>query len=334
MGFGKFDGICERVPLPLCSLVGPYDSAEDNGIDSSGISAECFARNIDLANTVIFQVGTAFINIAALAMTAMMVFNVRSKYTAVGRKELLAFFYFFAALTFFSLLVDCGVVPAASKPYPYFVSVQNGLTSALCWCLMLNGFVGFQIYEDGTRLSLWMLRIVSACGFVLTFIISLLTFQGWAGLAPDNTTALFVVLYILNAVALFIYAICQTVLVVGTLEDLWPLGDIALGVGFFVVGQILLYVFSNTLCDRMKHYLDGLFFATLGNLFAVMMVYKFWDSITKEDLEFSVGAKAPGPQNPWDSKEYYEDLPRQYGRDDYDNSSSFYNLRNGSDYRM
>jgi len=27
-------------------------------------------------------------------------------------------------------------------------------------------------------------------------------------------------------------------------------------------------------------------------LLSVMMVYKYWDSITKEDLEFSVGSKA------------------------------------------
>lgn len=30
-----------------------------------------------------------------------------------------------------------------------------------------------------------------------------------------------------------------------------------------------------------------------------MMVYKYWDSITKEDLEFSVGTK----QNNWEVKE-------------------------------
>lgn len=36
--------------------------------------------------------------------------------------------------------------------------------------------------------------------------------------------------------------------------------------------------------------MDGLFFANTLILLSVMMVYKYWDSITKEDLEFSVGA--------------------------------------------
>lgn len=33
-------------------------------------------------------------------------------------------------------------------------------------------------------------------------------------------------------------------------------------------------------------------FIKSGFLFEVMMVYKYWDSITKEDLEFSVGSKS------------------------------------------
>jgi hypothetical protein len=44
---------------------------------------------------------------------------------------------------------------------------------------------------------------------------------------------------------------------------------------------------------ELVHHHDGEeFFNSLCMLLAVMMVYKFWDSITKEDLEFSVGSKA------------------------------------------
>lgn len=121
---------------------------------------------------------------------------------------------------------------------------------------------------------------------------SICTFQGWASLSPTSTTALFVVLYIFNAVFLAVYVILQIALVLNTLEDRWPLGDIAFGVFFEVVGQVALYAFSSKICTGVKHYLDGLFFATICNLLGVMMVYKYWDSITKEDLEFSVASKA------------------------------------------
>lgn len=47
MGFGSFDFICEQAALPLCALVG----------NSTGIEPICYARNVELANTLIFQAG-------------------------------------------------------------------------------------------------------------------------------------------------------------------------------------------------------------------------------------------------------------------------------------
>lgn len=182
---------------------------------------------------------------------------------------------------------------------------------------MINGFVGFQLYEDGTTLSVWLLRVCSTVMFLIGFAVSLLTFKGWAGLGPENTVGVFVVVYIFSALFLAVYVVMQLILVVGTLQERWPLLHIMFGVLAFIFGQIILYVFSQTICDNVEHYMDGLFFATLLNLLAVMMVYKvsqnhqtntfitmlisrqYWDSITKEDLEFSVGQR----MNNWEVKE-------------------------------
>lgn len=191
-----------------------------------------------------------------------------------GRKEITTFFYLYMLLTFISLCVDAGVVPQGSDPYPYFVAIQNGLSSALVTCLFINGFVGFQLYEDGTPLSVWLLRICSFVGFVISFLISIATFKAWAGLSPTNTIGLFVVLYLLNAVQLFVYVVMQIFLVLRTLQDRWPLGDIAFAIFFFVVGQVLMYAFSAKICVAVSHYVDGLFLATTCNLLAVMMIYK------------------------------------------------------------
>lgn len=195
-------------------------------------------------------------------------------YSSPGRKEITAFFYIYMLLTFISLCVDAGVVPPGSSAYPYFVAIQNGLSSALITCLLINGFVGFQLYEDGTPLSLWMMRLSSVAAFVISFLVSLATFKAWAGLGPTNTVGLFVVLYLLNGIQLLVYVVLQTLLVVRTLQDRWPLGDIAFGVFFFVAGQVILYAFSSRICVAISHYLDGLFFATVCNLLAVMMIYK------------------------------------------------------------
>ncbi|CZS99229.1 hypothetical protein WAI453_008295 [Rhynchosporium graminicola] len=316
MGFGDFDALCQQAAIPLCAVVGKITHIAG----SHGIEAECYARNIELANTIIFQGAASFMHIVALIMTVIMILHVRSKFTAVGRKEITFFFYIYMMLTFASLILDSGVVSPGNDTYPYFAAVQNGLTSALCVCLLINGFVGFQLYEDGTTLSVWLLRSVSFAFFIITVLVSLATFKSWAGLGPTRTVGLFVVLYLVSGISLVIYGVMQVILVVNTLQDRWPLGDLIFGAFFLIIGQVILYVFSSQICNAVQHYLDGLFFATICNLLAVMMVYKYWDSITREDLEFSVGTK----QNNWEVKELLpeEDRRATVYQDDY---SSTYN---------
>ena len=191
-----------------------------------------------------------------------------------GRKEIITFFYIYMLLTMCSLLVDAGVVPSGSGPFAYFVAAQNGLANALFTCLVINGFVGFQLYEDGTILSVWLLRVASAVMFIVSFVVSLLTFKGQGGLDPSHTMGMFIVLYIFNPICIFVYLVMQLLLVLNTLEDRWPLGNIFSGLAVFIIGQVLMYVWSDDICNHVQHYLDGLFFATLCNLFAVMMIYK------------------------------------------------------------
>jgi len=298
MAFGDFTNVCSQAAIPLCSLVGtsPITGAV-------GIPATCYARTIELANTIIFEGATSCVHIIALVMTIVMIIHVRSKFTAVGRKEIITFFYIYMLLTVFSLIIDAGVVPPGSSALPYFVSVQIGLASALCLSLLINGFVGFQLYEDGTTLSVWLLRGCSIAWLFISGIVAILTFKGSSGLSPHNTVGLFVVMYLINGVFLVVYVAMQLLLVLNTLQERWPLGDIAFGVFFFTIGQVMLYALGKNICEAAQHYLDALFFTTICNLLAVMMVYKYWDSITTEDLEFSVGARTTN----WDVKEFSQD---------------------------
>jgi hypothetical protein len=80
MGFGDFDSICKKAPIPLCSLIGPPSPISGY----SGIQADCYSRSIELANTIIFQGAVDFVHIIALIMTVIMIIHVRSKFTAVG----------------------------------------------------------------------------------------------------------------------------------------------------------------------------------------------------------------------------------------------------------
>ncbi|EPZ33277.1 Chitin synthase III catalytic subunit domain-containing protein [Rozella allomycis CSF55] len=282
--FGSFSYFCSQASLPLCSAIKLDDPS-------------CYSRNVDINGFLMFQPSTLVVHIIAIIMTLIMIYNIKSKYTAVGRKEMVQFFYLYLFLTIVEFLLLSNIIPTGSTAYNVITAVHVALISSMFWILLLNGFVGFQWAEDGTRQSLLFFRLTGLGVFAVVFFIALGTFLQFAGLGPNMTTPLFIIYFCVNGLALIVYIITQIFLVVNTLDDRWPLGDILFGVLSFIVALILNFVVSTMVCDMATHYIDGLFFGTTFNLLAVMMVYKYWDSITKEDLEFCV---AGGPY-PWDS---------------------------------
>lgn len=73
----------------------------------------------------------------------------------------------------------------------------------------------------------------------------------------------------------------------------YDLGDLFFGSIFFSLGIFAMMGFSNQICQFAVHYVDGMFLGSIFILLSVMMVYKYWDSITSEDLEFAI---SNGPQ--------------------------------------
>jgi hypothetical protein len=139
--------------------------------------------------------------------------------------------------------------------------------------------------------------------FLIVGFIAIATFQEIGPFTYSSPGALWAFYFIVNGICFIVYVISQIILVLRTLDDRWPLGDILFGAAFFIVGMVVLFIFSVAICDQIKHYVDGMFFAAICTLLSVMMVYKYWDSITKEDLEFSVGSK----QNVWELKDAAND---------------------------
>jgi chitin synthase III-like protein len=102
--FGSFDSICQTAALVICPLLG----------SDQGIEPTCYSRNVDIAGTLIFQpcesfarilqsgvwfpdlfvltaslllhsLATCFVHVVAILMTGIMIYHIRSKYTAVGK---------------------------------------------------------------------------------------------------------------------------------------------------------------------------------------------------------------------------------------------------------
>lgn len=291
----SFNSICAKTPFPLCSLVA---SGVANSDFQRGIVPLCYARPVEIANTMIFQLGNAIVHIGALFILLIIIFNIRVKYTAIGRSEMLYSMYLYVALIVSLLIVDCGVCPPSSGGYAYFTALQIALASCFCMSLLYNSILYFQLWEDSTFTSMSVDYVLTIGWFITNYAISVITFKGW-NTALDNSRQmpLLIVSFIMNAALLLGCFVALVILVFFALESWWALGAMVLAGLFFVAGQVIVYIFSGRVCTGTSHYADGLLFGSMGNLFAVMMVYKFWDVITAEDLEFLVAKVARGYSN-------------------------------------
>lgn len=287
MVFGDFRPVCEKAPLPLCTLINPLGTPLKDVV-FTGVLPKCYARTVDLANTLIFEVGTAFLNIANLIILLMAVYLVRLRYTSVARKEMLFFFWCLIINVILLLVVDTGVTPPGSVSYAYFVAAQLALEGTACWSLFYAGLASFNLWDDGSKKVMWMLYLTSISVFVINFMVALFTFKGWGdSLGPSNTTALYVFIYVLNPILLGSWLLCQLFVCTFTLMfNWWPIGALGLTVFFFTASQVLLYGFSHKICTEINHYVDGSLFSTLSMMFCYMMVYKFWDIVTFDDDEY------------------------------------------------
>ncbi|KAI9339285.1 chitin synthase III catalytic subunit [Obelidium mucronatum] len=281
LSFGSFDFICSQTALPLCPLVG-----------SSLVTPSCYARNIEISSgALLFEPATIFIEVIALVMTAIMVYNVKAKIT-LGCKEIAFLLCLYAAATINEFLLVSGIIPMASGAYKFFVSTHIGFIVAGFWALVFNGIIGFQWFEDDTPYSLWTLRGSAFSAFLIAFLISILTFSNVGGLSSTTPTLLYIVYLMVPLVFSILYGVLQTILVVNTLDDRWPLVDLFFAYLFFIIGLCLQFGLSTSLCTVSNHYIDGIFFGCIFMLLAVMMVYKYWDSVTRDDVEFAVGGKS------------------------------------------
>ncbi|ORX45958.1 hypothetical protein BCR36DRAFT_298241 [Piromyces finnis] len=285
----NFDFFCNKVSLPMCSLV------------DSKFMPECYSRNLEIVKGhLTFQGATLFMGIVALVMTLIMIFHIKSKYTAVGRKEVVIFYYLYFLYIILEMVVSSGVVPLYLEYYKYVVASYIGVVGAACTTLLVSGLVSFQWIEDGTAKSLWLVRVCALISFGINFAVSYLTFEKQI---LTTSQILYILFFIVNGAEILIYFLLQVFLVITVLDEKWPLGAILFAAAFYIIGIVCEFVFSKEICGMCAHYIDGVFFGVTFILLAVMMVYKYWDSITKEDLEFSVGKN----QTVWEIKEptYY-----------------------------
>jgi len=279
--FGSFDGPCAAAALVTCPLLGK---------DGVGFAPTCFARNFEYQAThfLLFQPASLVLRFLILIIAVVMVVHVKCKYTAVGRTEFATFLYVFILSTLFEALLDSNLIPMASSSYKYVAAISNGLSISTFWCLFVNGLVPFQWLDEGSAASLWFVRISVTLVAVLSSLITYATFQSALFFSKTNPVFLFIITFILPMLGAALYIAIQVYLVLNRLSTYWPLGDLALATIFFVLGQTVTFFLSGTICETTKHYIDGNFFGMLCLGLSVMMIYKYWDTVTEDEDEVGV----------------------------------------------
>lgn len=191
---GFVNNICQNTPVPMCFLI---KAANDSSFASSsqspdvfqgfGAISSCYSRSVNLANTTIFQIPTAFIYFITIATIMIILNGINKKYTAIGRSEYSIFFQLVLISVFLQMVVECGVVPHHSFVFVHFVSLQMAMTGCVCALLFANGLLGFKIWEDGTRKSYTILAVIGVVAFVANFLVAFGSFNDWFDVSNHNS---------------------------------------------------------------------------------------------------------------------------------------------------
>jgi hypothetical protein len=256
------------------------------------ITPACTSRNAELNGLLLFQPAYVIWNVFVLLSLLAMVVSVKSKYTAVGRVEFATFLYVFILSTVVDVLLVSNIVPMANRDvFVYGVAVHVGLTMSQFWCLLFNALMPFHFVQDGVKSTLWTLRLSCLAIGLLTGALCALTANSLVGLSAAQPLLLFIVVTALPSLCAVLYFVLGIVYVVRSHATKWPIGDLVLAALFFVVGQVIHLTLNTNICEYTMHYIDGTFLQSLCTFLSVMMVYKYWDSITKDNLESSFSFK-------------------------------------------
>lgn len=160
---------------------------------------------------------------------------------------------------------------------------------------MLNAFVGYQLIDDGTILSIAVAVLSAGALLIGTAYIALDTgfnfTEFWTNSydEPNRHIALYVLYQLVPLIFIVAFYVLETVLVLRVLGETRPMIWLTAAAVLFAAGQVFNYVVSSYICEGTSGKIDGSLFQTLFTLLSVVMIWIFWSSITEDDWPTPVG---------------------------------------------
>ena len=234
----------------------------------------------------------------AILVALYLIFRSERKAAAVGRREIQLFllgYIFISICEIFSV----GAFPLRPDIRQGFSAAHIAAITATTWILLLNAFVGYQLIDDGTVVSLGLIVGSALALFIGTGYIALDTAFSWTGhfdssLSGQNENIGLYVLYLLAPlIFLFVFFVLEALLVVRVLGEKKPMLYLIGALVLFALGQVFDFVISTHICQGVNGKINGAMFETLFTLLSVVMIWVFWSSITEDDWPMPV-AGGPG----------------------------------------
>ncbi|KAG4304693.1 hypothetical protein PORY_001746 [Pneumocystis oryctolagi] len=262
MGFGSFETVCRSSTLPICNIFyGNFRSyCPLKGYDR---------RLFGIRMTNPYDILLAFI---AAVVALYLIIRSQTKFAAVGRREMqiLALIYFFISIC---QIFSIGGFVTNAKVFGIFTAAHIAFIASFFWILLLNAIVGYQLFEDGTIFSI-----------SLSLVPSLLLFLGTGYYSLRNYGA-YIIYFIWPVISIVGYFVLEFVLVFKILEEWKPLLLLSGSLLSFTIGQIFNFVISKYICRSTGGKINGSFIETFFVLISMILLFKFWDSITEDDWD-------------------------------------------------
>lgn len=278
MSFGSFKTACSLSTLPVCNLfytkLRPY----------------CVLKGVKQASgNYVRNPGDIAFAILSSLIALWLVIRSQTKFAAVGRREMqiLILIYFFISVV---QIFTVGGFITNVKLLAYFTATHIGLIAAFFWVLLLNAIIGYQLFEDGTAFSVLITVVPSIFLFFSSGYIVLDSMLFWTNtfvysFHKIQNYAIYIFYFLWPILCIIGYFILEFILVFKVLEEWKPLLLLSGSLILFIVGQIFNFVISKYICQGTRGKIDGSFIETFFVLLSVILLYKFWDSITEDDWD-------------------------------------------------
>ncbi|CAK3854731.1 Chitin synthase export chaperone [Lecanosticta acicola] len=289
--YGKWHNFCRDsgsgyATIPVCNLFS--ESRAQGG--ASPYYGGCQLTGISLSgdDRHLANLGSIILAFIAILASLFLLFRSERKKAAVGRREMQIFLLGYIVIEICEIFT-VGGFPLDGAVRRAFSAVHIAAVVSTVWILMMNGAVGYQLIDDGTPLSLFLIFGSAVILFIGTGYIALDTGFGWTGYWDDTLTdpnrayALYTLYQLVPLVFLAVYFLLETVLVLKVLGEVRPIYYLVGAALLFAIGQIFQYVISVHICNGTNGKINGGLFETLFTLLAVVMIWTFWSSITEDD---------------------------------------------------